>query len=807
MQFSKLLSENIPDYTLVGESSSMKRRDVPETEENEESFLDFLSRTISELNEFPLDADIYEFIGQTLAQITPKDTIVLVNSLDQEKKRITLETVVGLGSEQWEVESILGQSLLGLSFQVPESVITSMLTGECIAIQGLKELTLGWMSDEICEKLEAQPFFGKVWSAGISWHGKLNGAVSFVLPRGTELEHKDLITFFIHQVAGYLQRRKAEEAARENAELYRTLAESAQDLILICDGNGKARYINQYGAALLGRSPREIIGTYPEHYFPPFTSGEMKRLLSISSDTKDNLSTDIHVPLGGEEACFNAQIIPLLNARGEIHEFLVTARDITARKQAEKAVRESEAKFSTAFQCNPVSLTLVSASDGIFVDVNPAFLKNTGYTREEVLGKTSEALGIFVDSNEYARLVSQIRAHGHVEGMEVRTRMKSGEIRDCLFSSCVITIHGNPHILSTVQNITERKKAELALKESQDRLYLAMNASEVGIFTWNLSTNERNVFTGGGLLFGYTEPELDEIFRHYEMLSHPDDSPNTGAISGSYNENGSSPVREFERRIKGKDGIWQWMLIRGSVVKRSPEGRPVSLMGTFRDITKRKRSEDALRKANRQLGLLTSITRHDILNKVTVILGYSSLARSESSDPQVSGYLEKIESATQMIKSQIEFTRVYQDVGTSEPLWQRLTELVPKGEDLPDIPLITDLQDVYIYADPMISKVPYNLLDNSLRHGEHVTAIRITCKESDEGLIITWEDNGVGVPPEEKERIFERGYGKHTGLGLFLIREILAITGMTIRETGVEGEGARFEIVVPKGCYRMPDRS
>lgn len=784
----------------------MKRRDVSEKDENDESFLDFLSRTISELNDFPPDADIYEFIGQTLAQITPKDTIILVNSLDQDTKRITLESVVGLGLRQRDVESILGQPLFGLSFQVPESVITSMLTGECVDLQGLKELTLGWMSDEICNKLEAQPFFGKVCSAGISWQGKLNGAVSFVLPPGSELEHKDLITFFVRQVAGYIQRRKAEEVARENAELYRTLAESAQDLILICDGNGKVRYINQYGAALMGRSPREMLGTYPEQFFSRFTTGEMKRLLSDSSDTKDILSTDVRVPLGSEEEFFNAQIIPLL-ARGGIHEFLVVARDITARKQAEQALQESEAKFATAFQCNPVSLTLVSASDGVFTDVNPAFLKNTGYTREEVLGRTSEALGIFVDSKEYARLVSQIREHGQIEGMEVRTRMKSGEIRDCLFSSCAISIHGNPHILSTVLNITERKRAELALKESQDRLFLAMNASEIGIFTWNLSTNERNVFTGGGTLFGYSEPELDEIFRHYETLSHPDDSPNTGEISGSHGESGSSPVREFERHIKGKDGTWQWMLIRGSVVGRNAEGKPVLLMGTFRDITERKRSEDALRKANRQLSLLTSITRHDILNKVTVILGYSSLARSESSDPQVGRYLEKIESATQMVKSQIEFTRVYQDAGTSEPLWQSLTELLPKGEMLPDITLTTDLKDVYIFADPMISKIPFNLLDNSLRHGEHVTAIRITCKEADQGLIITWEDNGVGIPLAEKERIFERGYGKNTGLGLFLIREILAITGMTIRETGVEGEGARFEIVVPKGCYRMPERS
>jgi len=103
----------------------------------------------------------------------------------------------------------------------------------------------------------------------------------------------------------------------------------------------------------------------------------------------------------------------------------------------------------------------------------------------------------------------------------------------------------------------------------------------------------------------------------------------------------------------------------------------------------------------------------------------------------------------------------------------------------------------------MLEKVFSNLLDNSLRHGGHVTGIGVSAHESDQGLVVVWEDNGVGIRAGEKERIFERGFGKHTGFGLFLVREILSLTGITIKETGKPGTGARFELLVPKGAYRF----
>jgi signal transduction histidine kinase len=108
-----------------------------------------------------------------------------------------------------------------------------------------------------------------------------------------------------------------------------------------------------------------------------------------------------------------------------------------------------------------------------------------------------------------------------------------------------------------------------------------------------------------------------------------------------------------------------------------------------------------------------------------------------------------------------------------------------------------------VFADPLITRVYYNLMDNAARYGGSITTIRFYVKERDGNQIIVCEDDGEGIPAEEKERIFNRGFGRNTGMGLYLTREILSITGITIRETGVQGKGGRFEITVPKGAYRF----
>jgi signal transduction histidine kinase len=200
---------------------------------------------------------------------------------------------------------------------------------------------------------------------------------------------------------------------------------------------------------------------------------------------------------------------------------------------------------------------------------------------------------------------------------------------------------------------------------------------------------------------------------------------------------------------------------------------------------------------------MASVTRHDIINNVSALLGYITILRIKFQNPALAYYFNKLEDITKAIQHLISDTQIYQNFGIAEPKWQEVEALV-RHLQVPDtIALTVDLPGIEIYADPLLEKVFFNLLDNSLRHGQKVTEIHVSSRQPDDRLILSWEDNGVGIPDEEKNKIFEKGFGKNTGLGLFLCQEILSITSISIQETGEPDRGARFEIAVPQGGYRL----
>jgi signal transduction histidine kinase len=224
------------------------------------------------------------------------------------------------------------------------------------------------------------------------------------------------------------------------------------------------------------------------------------------------------------------------------------------------------------------------------------------------------------------------------------------------------------------------------------------------------------------------------------------------------------------------------------------------------EIEYRKKAEDALRQANKKLNLLSSITRHDMLNKLHSIgILVELVGNSGSGNPDLAGHIKKIEAQLADLGEMIWFSSDYQDMGAQAPSWQVIPDVIAGIRNWVhgvSINTATGLARYEIYADPLLSKVFYNLADNAVRHGKRVSRIRVSAHAGPDGLIIIWEDDGVGIPVREKEKIFAKGHGKNTGLGLFLVREILSITGITIRENGVPGKGARFEMVVSEGAYR-----
>jgi len=147
-------------------------------------------------------------------------------------------------------------------------------------------------------------------------------------------------------------------------------------------------------------------------------------------------------------------------------------------------------------------------------------------------------------------------------------------------------------------------------------------------------------------------------------------------------------------------------------------------------------------------------------------------------------------------------------IGSCAPVWQDVADIIRRirpmltdgGENLR---ISTDLCGLELLTDLLLEKVLYNLFDNSLRHGRHVTEIRIYCTPSGPGLDFVFDDNGFGIPDAEKTRTLTCGYGKNTGLGLFVIEEILASSGISIAETDEQGRGTRFVMHIPEKQFQF----
>jgi signal transduction histidine kinase len=222
------------------------------------------------------------------------------------------------------------------------------------------------------------------------------------------------------------------------------------------------------------------------------------------------------------------------------------------------------------------------------------------------------------------------------------------------------------------------------------------------------------------------------------------------------------------------------------------------ILGIGEDLTEETR--------NLKMDLLFSIIRRDILDQLAVIMNYLERAQLKTTHEAMQMFFDKTIESIESIRKQMAFGKSLQDLGITSPTWQSVKKswndavgLLPAN----NVDICMDMADVELYADPLLPRVFYNLLMNALNHGGHnLTQIRLYNRISGEFLILTIEDNGIGIPFDKKEKIFEFGCGKGAGFGLFLIREILGYTGIMITETGQPGKGAKFEILVPKGKFR-----
>jgi PAS domain S-box-containing protein len=496
-----------------------------------------------------------------------------------------------------------------------------------------------------------------------------------------------------------------------------------------------------------------------------------------------------HVDFMGEfSASFAAMMEALQKARA-------------GRDQEEMALKEREKRYRDMFEVNNAVMFLVDPETRQIVDANAAACRYYGYTLEEMQHLLITQINIQDPKKTSESMRQATKSPGAV--FQFRHKKKDGGIRDVRVFSGTIFFGGRRLLHSIVQDVTEEMRAVSALAESEKRYRdLVENLSEV-IVSLDLSGKFTYVSPVGYRLYGYPAETL--VGEQFLKFVHPDDQARVAGIFGQ-ELSGSYLADEF--RILVPDGSTRWISVSPRPLEQG--GRITSFNYVLADITDRKKMEDALQQTNRKLNLLSSITRHDIKNQLLGLTTYLELSKNYLHDTaRLAEYIAREEKAANAIGRQIEFTKEYENLGITAPVWQSAAASVKDA--LPDLPvgkltIRVDLGKVEIYADPLLGKVFYNLIDNALRYGgQKMTAIDISGKETGTGLVIRVEDNGDGISSADKQRLFERGFGHNTGLGLFLSREILSITGISITETGEPGKGARFEIAVPEGGYRYGD--
>lgn len=361
-------------------------------------------------------------------------------------------------------------------------------------------------------------------------------------------------------------------------------------------------------------------------------------------------------------------------------------------------------------------------------------------------------------------------------------------------------------ILNVERKARELDASHIQIERLANRYDLAITSAGAGV--WEVDQRSGKMLIDNRIIrmFGGDQSGLPNPDSWIQSRIIPEDWERLITRIRSITQQGSEISEEY--RVLMDKGEVRHHLVHARGFQ-SEDGEGLRVIGLSTDITPLRKAQNALSTAMRKISILSQITRHDILNCVTVI-GLTAKLVQDDIDETSPTYtrLITIGEMGEQITRLISFTREYEELGQREPLWSDPSRILGT-ESIRTLLGTLNLQlpepGTEIYADQMIEKVFYNLVDNSIRHGGKVQNIAVTYHDADDDLVIHYTDDGNGIPQEQKDQIFSQGFGENTGMGLFLCREILAITGLTIVETGSEHSGARFEIRAGPGLYRKRD--
>jgi PAS domain S-box-containing protein len=464
-----------------------------------------------------------------------------------------------------------------------------------------------------------------------------------------------------------------------------------------------------------------------------------------------------------------------------------------------EAQRESLDIYRRFFQTSQ-DCVFITTKDGRWVDLNDAAVELFGYSSKEELMPV-RIPDLYAISEDRVAHVRTMVEKGFTREYSVDLRKKDGTVMHTLITSVArYDADGNvTGFQGTIRDITERKRAEQDLRTSEERYRSLVDITDTGYL----------VLDNRGIVVDVNEVYLRLTGRSSiaDLIGHPvaewtapyDLERNSREVEKCLQ---TGFVRGLEIDYIRLDGTVQPIEVNATVFHT---GDGAVILTLCRDISDRKQTNVALQQARNKLNLLNAVTFQDIQTAAFSLSAYQELVKNLITDAKAKSYFKKQQMFLKKMVDSLDFAKNYQEMGMHPPRWQNVQQVLLYAiSHLDFLHLKQNLQldNLEIFADPLFEKTLFNIMENVLKHGVHATEVTLRYEERPDGLLLLIEDNGVGISPAEKNMIFDRGYGKGTGLGLFLVREVLSITGMTIRETGISGHGTRFEIIVPKGAYR-----
>jgi PAS domain S-box-containing protein len=417
--------------------------------------------------------------------------------------------------------------------------------------------------------------------------------------------------YFIAMAQDVTQRHAAKQALRESEEKFRLAFDNANSGMCLVAPTGRLVQVNQRMTAIFGYSQTELLAMRvndlalpdDDSVSPVFVQAALADNQYSAVFEKRYRHRDGHL--------IHCQVASSLarDSEGNPLYFISQVQDITERKRIQAALESSEEKFSRVFQSAVQLMSISRVADGAIVDINPAGAAMFGYSRAELIGKTSLELRLWPQDTDRERFLAELKATGMLATpREVHFRKKHGEIRTVLVTACLLTFGDDAVMLATGADITERKAAEQQIQETLQLLRVASRAADIGVWSWDLASGRLD--WDDRLCAWYAVPEdvrqRGLLYEFWQSRLDPDDRERAEAVLTAALRD---PTRyEDVFRIRLPDGRVRFMQT-AAVVELDPGGNPWRVVGINRDITTQREQEAALRESERKYRLITESMR------------------------------------------------------------------------------------------------------------------------------------------------------------------------------------------------------